>query len=101
MLTRENTWRLRRPPSLLRGPSGAGGGRDGGHGEVPPTVVVGGTWAGPPGPVSRGWPAQACVSLMLTIQGMPNRSVHMPNTSPHICFSSGTATVPSADSFSQ
>ena len=29
---------------------------------------------------------------MLTIQPMPNRSTHMPNSSPHICFSSGTAT---------
>ena len=34
---------------------------------------------------------------MLTIQAMPNRSVHMPNSSPHICFSSGTVTVPPSD----
>lgn len=27
---------------------------------------------------------QVCCSLMLTIQVMPNLSVHMPNTSPHI-----------------
>lgn len=44
---------------------------------------------------------QLCGWLMLTIQGMPKRSVHMPNTSPHICRSSGTETEPSADSFSQ
>jgi hypothetical protein len=43
---------------------------------------------------ARGW-------VMLTIQGMPNRSTHMPNSSPHICFSSGTDTVPPSDSFSQ
>ena len=38
---------------------------------------------------------------MLTIQGMPNRSVSMPNSSPHICFSSGIVTVPPSDSLSQ
>jgi hypothetical protein len=32
---------------------------------------------------------------------MPNRSTHWPNSSPHICFSSGIVTVPLADSFSQ
>ncbi len=44
---------------------------------------------------------QVCRSLMLTIQVMPNLSVHMPNTSPHICFSSGTDTLPPSDSLSQ
>jgi len=39
--------------------------------------------------------------LTLTIHGMPNRSVHMPNSSPHACFSKGMVTVPSADSLSQ
>ncbi len=38
---------------------------------------------------------------MLTIQATPNWSSHMPNSSPHICFSSGTETLPPADSFSQ
>lgn len=37
---------------------------------------------------------QACGAAMLTSQPMPNRSVHMPKTSPHICFSSGIDTVP-------
>jgi len=46
-------------------------------------------------------PRQACGWAMLTIQGMSNRSTHMPNSSPHICFSSGTDTVPPSDSFSQ
>jgi hypothetical protein len=46
---------------------------------------------------SRGQPCW----VMLTIQGMPNRSVHMPNSSPHICFSRGMVTVPPSDSFSQ
>ena len=32
--------------------------------------------------------------LMLTIHPMPNWSTHMPNSSPHICFSKGTDTVP-------
>ena len=39
--------------------------------------------------------------LMLTIQSMPNRSTHMPNSSPHICFSSGIVTVPPSDSFAK
>ena len=39
--------------------------------------------------------------LMLTIQVMPNRSTHIPNSSPHICFSSGTDTVPPSDSLLQ
>ena len=43
---------------------------------------------------------QACWA-MLTIQPMPNRSTHMPNSSPHTCFSSGTVTVPPSLSFSQ
>jgi superfamily I DNA/RNA helicase len=45
--------------------------------------------------------AQPSDPLMLTIHGTPKRSVHIPNTSPHICLSSGTATVPPSDSFSQ
>ena len=44
---------------------------------------------------------QPCGWLMLTIQATPNRSTHMPNSSPHICFSRGTDTVPPSDSFSQ
>ena len=44
---------------------------------------------------------QDCCWVMLTIQGMPNLSVHMPNSSPHICFSRGMVTVPPSDSFSQ
>ncbi len=42
-----------------------------------------------------------CSAMMLTIHAMPNRSMHMPNTSPHICFSSGTVTLPPSDSFPQ
>ena len=38
---------------------------------------------------------------MLTIQPMPNLSWHWPNSSPHICFSSGTLTVPLSDSLAQ
>ena len=38
---------------------------------------------------------------MFTIQLIPNLSVHMPNSSPHICFSSGTETVPPSASLSQ
>ena len=38
---------------------------------------------------------------MLTIQSTPNWSVTMPNSSPHICFSSGMVTVPAPESFSQ
>jgi hypothetical protein len=44
---------------------------------------------------------QACDWVMLTIQGTPNRSTHMPNSSPHICFSRGMVTVPPSESFSQ
>src|SRR5690348_1498467 len=36
-----------------------------------------------------------------TIQLTPNRSVHMPNSSPHICLAKGIMTVPLVDSFSQ
>jgi TfoX/Sxy family transcriptional regulator of competence genes len=43
----------------------------------------------------------AYTQSMFTSHGMPKRSVHMPNVSPHICFSSGMLTVPSADSASQ
>ena len=39
--------------------------------------------------------------VMFTIQGMPNRSMHIPNSSPHICFSSGIITVPLPDKPSQ
>lgn len=34
-----------------------------------------------------------------TIHGMPKRSVSRPNSSPHICFSSGITTVPPSESF--
>ena len=43
---------------------------------------------------ARGW-------VMLTIHGIPNRSVTMPNSSPHICFSRGIVTLPPSDSLSQ
>ena len=46
-------------------------------------------------------PGQACGCVMLTIQLMPNRSTHMPNSSPHICFSRGTDTLPPSESFAQ
>ncbi len=46
-------------------------------------------------------PGQPSDVLMLTSQVMPKRSVHMPKTSPHICFSSGTETVPLPESASQ
>jgi hypothetical protein len=36
-----------------------------------------------------------------TIHGTPNLSVHMPNRSPHICFSKGMVTVPPSESLSQ
>lgn len=76
------------------------------------TLVTGGPAARPCGPrpsgraVGRGLTgvrsaAQPCGWVMFIIQGTPNRSVHMPNTSPHICFSRGTDTDASADSFSQ
>ena len=44
---------------------------------------------------------QAAGWLMLTIHWTPNWSTHMPNSSPHICFSRGTVTVPPSDSCSQ
>jgi len=44
---------------------------------------------------------QACGWVMLTIQVMPNWSTQEPNSSPHICFSRGTETVPPSDSCSQ
>ena len=34
---------------------------------------------------------------MLTSHSIPKRSVHIPNSSPHICFSSGTDTVPPSE----
>lgn len=40
-------------------------------------------------------------SVMFTIHGSPNLSVHMPNVSPHICFSRGIFMSPPADSLSQ
>lgn len=54
------------------------------------------TRAGPIGSSLR--PGQAWGWVMLTIQPMPNRSTHMPNSSPQICFSSGTDTVPLSES---
>ena len=44
---------------------------------------------------------QAWGWAMLTSQVMPNWSTHMPNSSPHICVSSGTDTVPPLESLSQ
>jgi hypothetical protein len=48
----------------------------------------------------RGW-SQPCGWTTSTIQGTPNLSVHMPNRSPHICFSNGMVTVPPSESLSQ
>jgi hypothetical protein len=45
--------------------------------------------------------AYACWPAMLTIQPTPNWSVHMPNSSPQTCFSSGMVTVPLPESFCQ
>lgn len=44
---------------------------------------------------------QSADPLMLTIHVTPKRSSHMPNSSPHICFSIGTDTLPRSQSFSQ
>jgi hypothetical protein len=44
---------------------------------------------------------QACGWPMLTSHATPNWSTHMPNSSPHICFSRGTDTLPLADNASQ
>ena len=49
-------------------------------------------------PAALSGAVESCGWAMLTIQAMPNRSVHMPNSSPHICFSSGIVTVPPSDS---
>ena len=60
---------------------------DSGH-----VVADGAPRGGRPGgtPAARRGAGQACGWPMLTIQLMPNLSTHMPNSSPHICFSSGT-----------
>ena len=50
--------------------------------------------AGESGAQPWGW-------AMLTIHEIPNRSSQAPNSSPHICRSSGTDTLPPAESFSQ
>ena len=55
----------------------------------------------PPRDAGDYWRAQPWGWVMFTIHGTPNRSAHMPNSSPHICFSSGTDTVPPADNCSQ
>ena len=47
------------------------------------------------------WAGYVCGWAMLTSQETPNRSVHMPNSSPQTCFCSGMIVVPAADSFSQ
>jgi hypothetical protein len=44
---------------------------------------------------------QACGWETLTIHEMPNLSWHCPNSSPHICFSSGIVTSPPRDNFFQ
>ena len=38
---------------------------------------------------------------MLIIQRMPNRSVHIPNSSPQACFASGTSICAPSESFCQ
>ncbi len=69
----------------------------------PYAPVVSGAYGRPPGVRSgTGGSSAAQLSvLMLTIHGTPKRSVHMPNTSPHICLSRGTDTEPPSDNFSQ
>jgi hypothetical protein len=73
---------------------------------TPGQVAARGPWPGPL-PRSRAEPPRRaddvgyCGWPMLTIHGMPNRSTHMPNSSPHICFSSGTETVPPSESLCQ
>ena len=89
-------------PPMQFGPSGAPG-RSDGSADRPPTAIGTNDRERSALVVTRG-PSetrQACGRPMLTIQGMPNRSTHMPNSSPHICFSKGTDTVPPSDSFSQ
>ena len=51
--------------------------------------------------VDRGSEDQLCWMTTSTIQGTPNLSVHMPKTSPHICFSNGMVTLPPSESLSQ
>lgn len=53
------------------------------------------------GGAPRGRAGQPCDWPMFTIHAMPNRSTHMPNSSPHICVSRGTDTAPLSESFSQ
>jgi hypothetical protein len=53
------------------------------------------------GPGGADATVQAGGWVMLTIQGMPNWSTHMPNSSPHICFSNGIVTMPPPDNLSQ
>jgi hypothetical protein len=52
-------------------------------------------------PLRVSWRGGQDCWVTLTIQGTPNLSVHMPNSSPHICFSRGMVTVPPSESFSQ
>src|SRR5207249_2834937 len=46
-------------------------------------------------------PCHSRGAAMLTSQRTPNRSVHIPNVSPHAAFSSGISTEPSSDIFSK
>jgi hypothetical protein len=71
---------------------------------VSTSSTTGRTWsrqARPPWSWTRERSGQLWGWVMLTIQGMPNWSVHMPNSSPHACFSSGILTAPELDSWSQ
>ena len=45
--------------------------------------------------------AYPCGPPMSTIHSTPNRSTHMPNSSPHSCLSIGTTTVPPSESLAQ
>jgi hypothetical protein len=77
-------------PGVPLGRPGGNGMADGG--EAPARHLASGCAAG--AGQTCGWP-------MLTIQEIPNWSSQAPNSSPHICFSRGTDTVPEADSFVQ
>jgi hypothetical protein len=59
------------------------------------------SWRRSVAPCRRDEARQAWDCVMFTIQGMPNRSTHIPNSSPHICFSSGIVTVPPSDNVCQ
>jgi hypothetical protein len=75
----------------------------GGNSSSPLTPVseIGPNILGCAASAARGVQRYVAACVMLTIQEIPNRSTHMPKTSPHICFSNGIVTEPVAESFSQ